>query len=99
VVLTLVFGAVAVWLGVTTSRRARRGGMARPRGAVSGTVFGGAGLALSATCLVVFAVFWPQLKAYSSCLAGANTVAAQQTCQNQFNKSVGTEINHLDSGR
>ena len=98
-VLTLAFGAVAIWLGVSASRRARRGGMARPRGAVSGTVFGGLGLGLSVTCLVVFAVFWPQLKAYSSCLDGANTVAAQQACQNQFNKSIGTEINKLESGR
>lgn len=98
VVLTLAFGGIAIWLGVTASRRARRGGMARPRGAMSGTVFGGLGLGLSATVLVAFAVFWPQLKAYSSCLAGANTVAAQQACQSQFNKSVGSEISNLESG-
>ncbi len=88
VVVSLAFGGVAVWLGVTTCRRARRGGMTRPRGAMSGAVFGGLGTVLSATCLIVFAVFWPQLKAYSSCLTSANTVAAQQACQNQFIHSI-----------
>src|SRR5579859_6185657 len=39
-VLALVFAAVAIWLGVTSSRAARRSGTARPRGAVSGVVLG-----------------------------------------------------------
>jgi hypothetical protein len=96
---TVTFGMVAVWLGVTASRRARRGGMARPRGAVGGTVFGGLGFVLSTACLAMFAVFWSQLQAYSSCMAGANTVAAQQACKNQFNNSISTEISQLNSGR
>src|SRR5579859_2662666 len=35
-VVTLLFGATAVWLGTRASRRARRAGTARPRGSVSG---------------------------------------------------------------
>lgn len=99
VVLSLVFGAVAIWLGATSSRRARRGGMARPRGAVSGIVFGALGLVLSGVILVFFVVFWSQLHAYSACMAGANTLSAQQTCQNQLSNSINSEISRLESGR
>ena len=40
-VLTLAFGVAAIWLGVTASKKARRGGTARPRWAVGGVVLGG----------------------------------------------------------
>jgi hypothetical protein len=98
-VLTLLFAAVAVWLGVAATRRARRAGTARPRGAVVGIVLGGFGLALSALWLLVLAVFWPQLSAYYNCMSGANTVTAQQACHDQFTKSVGGEISILQNGR
>src|SRR5258708_17873771 len=39
-VLTLIFAAAAIWLGVTASKMARRGGTARPRWAVGGVVRG-----------------------------------------------------------
>jgi hypothetical protein len=97
--LTLVFAGVAIWLGVTSSRQARRSGTARPRGAVSGVVLGVLGLAISALWLMVLAVFWPQLNAYSNCMGGANTVTAQQACHDQFTNSVGSEMSILQSGR
>jgi hypothetical protein len=97
--LTLVFAALAIWLGIATSRTARRRGTARPRGAVSGIVLGGFGLALSGLWLLVLVVFWPQLNAYYNCMGGANTVAAQQSCHSQLNKSVGGEIGVLQNGR
>jgi hypothetical protein len=97
-VLTLLFAAVAIWLGVTASKQARRAGTARPRGAVGGVVLGGFGLAFSALWLMVLAVFWPQLNAYYTCLGGANTVAAQQACHSQLTKSVGGEISVLRGG-
>ena len=97
--LTLVFAAVAIWLGVTSSRQARRSGTARPRGAVSGVVLGGFGLAISALWLMVLAVFWPQLTAYYTCMGGANTVTAQQACHDQFTNSVGSEMSILRTGR
>jgi hypothetical protein len=40
-------------------------------------------------------MFWPQLTQFSDCLSGAGTVAAQQTCQQQLSRSVGTEVNIL----
>ncbi|MGH3181910.1 MAG: hypothetical protein ACRDOE_08390 [Streptosporangiaceae bacterium] len=98
-VLTLLFAVVAIWLGVTSSRKARRSGTARPRGAGGGVVCGGLGLALSSLWLVVLAVFWPQLNAYYTCMGGANTVAAQQACHDQFTNSVGSEISVLPNGR
>ena len=98
-VLTLLFAAAAVWLGVTASKKARRGGTARPRWAVGGVVLGSLGLALSALWLLVLAVFWPQLSTYYTCMNGANTVTAQQACHDQFTKSVGSEISVLQNGR
>jgi len=98
-VLTLLFAATAVWLGVTASKKARRGGTARPRWAAGGVVLGSLGLAFSALWLLVLAVFWPQLNTYYNCMGGANTVAAQQTCHDQFTKSVGREISVLQNGR
>src|SRR6185369_6712330 len=71
-VLALLFAAAAVWLGVTASKTARRGGTARPRWAVGGVVLGSLGLALSALWLLVLAVFWPQLSTYYTCMNGAN---------------------------
>jgi hypothetical protein len=94
-VLTLLFAVAAIWIGVGVNRRARRGGTARPRGAVSGIVLGGFGLAFSALWLLILAVFWPQLSAYANCMNGANTVAAQQVCHTQFTNSVGGEISVL----
>jgi hypothetical protein len=95
-VLTLVFAVVAIWLGVSTNHGARRGGTARPRGAVSGIVLGGFGLALSALWLLILAVFWPQLTTYYNCMNSANTVTAQQACHTQFSNSVGGEISVLN---
>jgi hypothetical protein len=98
-VLTLLFAAGAIWLGVTASRKARRSGTARPRGAVGGITLGWIGLAFSALWLLVLAVFWPQLNAYYNCMGSANTVTAQQACHDQLNNSVGSEISVLQNGR
>jgi hypothetical protein len=97
-VLTLLFAVAAIWLGAGANRRARRGGTARPRGAVSGIVLGGFGLAFSALWLLVLAVFWPQLSTYYNCMSSANTVTAQQVCHTQFTNSVGGEISVLQGG-
>ncbi len=98
-VLTLLFAVTAIWLGAGANRTARRAGTARPRGAVSGIVLGGFGLAFSALWLLVLAVFWPQVNTYYNCLNGATTVTAQQACHSQFDKSVGDEMSVLQNGR
>ena len=98
-VVTLLFGVVAIWLGIRARRRAQRSGTARPRGATSGIVLGGFGLAISMLWLLVLAVFWPQLSTYYNCMSGANTVAAQQACHTQLTNSIGGEISVLQNGR
>jgi hypothetical protein len=98
-VLTLLFAVTAIWLGTGANRRARRSGVARPRGAISGVVLGAFGLAFSALWLLVLAVFWPQLSTYYNCMSSANTVQAQQACHSQFTNSVGSEISVLQNGR
>jgi hypothetical protein len=95
----LVFGLTAIWLGAGTSKRARRSGTARPRGAIAGVVLGSLGLAFSALWLLVLVVFWPQLSAYYNCMASANTNAAQQVCHTQFTNSIGGELGVLQNGR
>jgi hypothetical protein len=96
--LALVFAVTAIWLGAGASRRARRGGTARPRGAISGIVLGGFGVAFSAAWLLILAVFWPQLSTYYSCMGGANTVTAQQLCHTQLTNSVGRDFGVLRGG-
>jgi hypothetical protein len=97
--LMMVFAAVAIWLGVTVSKAARRSGAARPRGAFGGILLGSFGLALCVMWLVVLGVFWSQLTTYSACTASANTIAGQQACQNQFTNSIDREVSRLESGR
>jgi hypothetical protein len=99
VILTLIFGLTAIWLGATANRTARRSGTARARGSTSGIVLGSLGLTLSALWLLVLAVFWPQLNTYYNCMNGANTVSAQQACHTQFTKSVGNEFSVLQNGK
>ncbi len=98
VAFSLVVGIGGCWLGLTALRQARRGATARPRGAIFGMVFGVFGGLLSAVLLIAFAVFWTQLSQYSRCLAGANTLSAQQACMNQLNKSVNGEIARIGGG-
>ena len=98
-ILTLLFAAIAIWLGVMVNRRARRGGTARPRGATSGIVLGWFGLVISALWLLVLAVFWTQLNTYYNCMNSANTVAAQQVCRTQLSNSIGNEFSIMQNGR
>ena len=98
IIATLLLGAVSAWLGGTALSRARRGGTARPRGAIGGTILGILGLAFSAIMLIVFALFWNELSAYSSCLSGANTLTAQRACQHQFSQTISNELRSLRPG-
>jgi ABC-type amino acid transport system permease subunit len=92
VALALLFALIALWLAISSMSRARRGGSGRPRGVIFATIVGAFSAVFSAFVLIGFAIFWPQLTQYSTCLQGANTVAAQQACQQQLSNSVGGEI-------
>jgi hypothetical protein len=95
VAVALIIALTALWLSISAMSRARRGGSGRPRGAILATVLGSVGCVFSAFVLAGFLMFWPQLTQYSSCLAGAGTVTAQQACQTQLNNQVGNEIGVL----
>jgi hypothetical protein len=84
VAFTLVAGALAIWLAITSLSRARRGGTVFPRGAVAAIVIGAIGVLFSGGLLIMFAAFGKQAATYSRCLSGANTIAAKQACQSQF---------------
>jgi hypothetical protein len=84
----LVAGALAIWLAGTALARTRRAGTAGPRGSVTAIVIGGVGVLLSGILLLAFALFGKQASTFSRCLSGANTIAAQQACQNQFIHSI-----------
>jgi hypothetical protein len=80
----LVAGALAVWLGSTSISRARRGGTMPPRASVTAIAIGAIGVLLSGLLLIGFATFSKQVAIYTQCLSGANTIAAQHACQDQF---------------
>lgn len=85
---TLVIGAVGLWLAITATSRSRREGGARPRLVVLATVLAAAGTGFSALALLGFVLFWPQISQYEKCMSGANTVAAQNACSQQLNNSL-----------
>jgi hypothetical protein len=94
-VVSLTISGAGLWLSATAMSRARRAGTARPRLALTATVLGVAGTGLSALALLGFALFWPQIVQYSDCMAGANTVIAQNACTTQLTKSLHTNVNML----
>ena len=97
VAVALLIAATALWLSISAMRRARRDGSGRPRAAVLAVVLGVIGFGFSAFVLAGFAMFWPQITQYSNCMNGANTVSAQQACQQQLDNSVNGEIGILGS--
>ena len=99
VVFSLLVGVAALWLGVSGVVRSRRAATGRPRGSVSAIILGSIGILFSGLLLITFAVLWKQFSAYSQCMRGANTLAAQHACQNQLRQSVNTETSKLRSSR
>lgn len=86
--LAVLVGVIAIWLSVTAMSRAQRSGTMRPRGSVTAMVIGAVGVVFSGLLLTGFAVFGKQVTTYSQCLSGANTLVAQQDCQDQFVRSI-----------
>lgn len=97
VLYALLAGVVAFWLALTAIRRARRSRMARPRGAVTAIVIAGAGIALSVSMLLAFALFSKQLTSYGRCLSGAGTVQTQQSCYSQLTHGLNRQLSLLGS--
>lgn len=85
---TLVIAGTGLWLATTAMSRSRRAGAGRPRFSLLATVLGVLVTGLSALALVGFALFWSQFSQYANCSSGANTVAAQNACDQQFRGSL-----------
>jgi hypothetical protein len=94
-VVTMVIGAVGLWLSFTAMSRSRKAGTSRPRFAVVASVLGIAGTGLSMLVLIGFAMFWSQVSQYANCMAGANTLASQNACQQQLNNSLQASVRLL----
>lgn len=92
IALVIVFGGLAVWLGITANRWARRERAARPAWAFGGVLLGVFGVGFGLLMLSAFAMFWPQLNTYFSCMNSANTIVATQACQAQFKQATGDQI-------
>jgi uncharacterized membrane protein YfcA len=90
--LVIVFGVLAVWLGITANRQARRDSTARPAWAFGGVLLGVLGVGFGMLMLSAFVMFWPQMNTYFSCMNSANTITAAQACTAQLKQSTGQEI-------
>ena len=86
-VLAPVAGIAAIVVGVRARRRARSGAKRAP-GAVGGIAFGAVGLAFSVLLFASLAVMWPQFSAFRHCTNGANTIAAQNSCNKTFTEDL-----------
>jgi hypothetical protein len=88
----IVFGATAVWLGLSANRQARREGTGRTAWAFGGMLLGVFGAGFGVVMLAAFAMFWPQMNTYFSCMNSANTITAAQACTAQFKQSTRDEV-------
>ena len=84
-------GRMAIWLAGTALARTRRGGTAGPRGSVTAIVIGGVGVLLSGILLARASRCSASRRPRSpGASAGPTPIAAQQACQNQFIRAVGS---------
>jgi len=79
----LVLGVSALVLGILARRGVRRGG-GRVPGARMGVVLGAVTVAFGVLVVVTAVVFWPQLREWQDCQAGANTHTSQTACREAF---------------
>jgi hypothetical protein len=89
---TLVIGATGLYLAITSMSRSRREGTSRPRMVILATVLAVGGTGLSALALAGFALFWTPINQYADCRTAANTVSAQNACQQQLNNSLQSSL-------
>lgn len=91
----LVVALVGLVLALSTIRAAKRAGARRPRTAIWGTVIGVIATAVSGAVLAAFLLYPSQVTQYVNCMTGATTSAAQNSCWQQLQNSVGASANVL----
>jgi hypothetical protein len=92
----ILFGLIAVVLGIVASRRARRGEAGGRGMAITGIVLGLLGLVLSVVIVVVIGAFWnsDSVQNYRECLEEAGTdQTALDECEDRFRDDVEQQVN------
>jgi hypothetical protein len=87
----LAFAVVSIITGVRAQRRASARGTAAP-GSTAAIIIGVLGSIVGACALVVLVLFFPELRDYQTCLAGANTSVAKSACEQDFRDAVQHKI-------
>ncbi|MEY9215251.1 DUF4190 domain-containing protein [Thermobifida halotolerans] len=89
--LLLPFSAVLSVIGIVQGARARRNAKSRggqAPGAVLSIVVGAVGVLWGLLVTVGLVVFFDELTAYSQCSARANTVSAQEECDDAYAEAI-----------
>ena len=97
VAVSLVVALVGLALAISAMRAAKRAGTRRPRATIAAVVVSAVGTLFSGIALISFLVFWSQYMQYANCMNGAATVATQNACWTQLQKSVGNAVSVLGS--
>jgi hypothetical protein len=83
----LVMSLGGLWLGAFAQRDASRKSERAPE-AVASVVWSGISTLIAVAIVSFSLIFYPQLRDFSNCMRAANTIAAQNTCQTQFDNSM-----------
>lgn len=83
----LLMSLGSLWLGAFAQRDASRKSQRAPEAAVS-VVWSGISTLIAVAIVSFSLIFYPQLRDFSNCMRDANTIAAQNTCQTQFDNSM-----------
>jgi hypothetical protein len=85
--LALVVDIAALVLASRARRAAREAGQSDAGGIIA-IITASLGVAFVISVLAMVAVFWNELHAYNECMAGANTVQARETCQQDLSDAI-----------
>ncbi len=95
VAVALAVALVGLALAISAMKAAKRQVPAGRAAAVGGVLLGAVSALFSGFALVGLLIFWSQYMQYANCLNGANTVATQNACQQQFENSIGHRVTLL----
>ena len=83
----LLMSLGGLWLGAFAQRDAMRQSQRAPE-AVASVVWSGISTLIAVAIVAFSLIFYPQLRDFSACMRAANTIAAQNACQQQFDTSM-----------
>jgi hypothetical protein len=83
----LLMSLGGLWFGAFAQRDAMRKQQRAPE-AVASVVWSGISTLIAVAIVAFSLIFYPQLRDFSTCMRAANTIAAQNACQQQFDNSL-----------